>query len=443
MFFCLKAKAESTACSKCARRAAYQLAFCYFVGLGTSRDSLLAQIWAKIDRKSLEDLEDELDGVVDFCIWRNKKVTELQLSGFTMAMDHVNEYRGPNYNLEEVAGVYRREVQDLGESLSDQPLITVTLKTILADILRDSGEFSESEDIYKSLLLFFENNVEFGPDGVHREWSLSIRCRLAEIARARGDLGQAESLILYAMEARDKILTHLDMECHTTLGSIWYDMERWDKAAAKFQEVVTTATTVLGPDSQLRLHAVSNLASAYRALGDLDKAEKLDVKALQSKQQILDSRDYKHHSTVTSMANLTLTYTAQEKYDEAESLEEKVVQRRIEEVGPLHPSTLIAKKNLGITKRHKGNFREAADLLKVVVDGQEKVLGRTHPQALDSLLILVNTLTMAGYKQEYGSVLRSLPQVELHSDHPMVKRYMQGYKKLVTDACHSNDRTVT
>ena len=53
-----------------------------------------------------------------------------------------------------------------------------------------------------------------------------------------------------------------------------------------------------------------------------------------------------HPDTLTSMANLAVTYSGQGKYEEAGELELKVLDLSKKVLGPEHPDTLISMANL-------------------------------------------------------------------------------------------------
>ena len=56
-----------------------------------------------------------------------------------------------------------------------------------------------------------------------------------------------------------------------------------------------------------------------------------------------------HPSTLTSMANLALTYRNQGRWDAAEELEVQVMEMSKKKLGVDHPSTLTSMANLAVT----------------------------------------------------------------------------------------------
>jgi hypothetical protein len=61
-----------------------------------------------------------------------------------------------------------------------------------------------------------------------------------------------------------------------------------------------------------------------------------------------------HPATLTSMANLALTYRNQGRWDAAEELELQVIETRKAKLGADHPDTLTSMANLASTYRNQG-----------------------------------------------------------------------------------------
>lgn len=61
-----------------------------------------------------------------------------------------------------------------------------------------------------------------------------------------------------------------------------------------------------------------------------------------------------HPSTLTSIANLALTYRDQGRWKEAEELGEQVLESRKRMLGHKHPDTLASMNNLALTYHRQG-----------------------------------------------------------------------------------------
>jgi tetratricopeptide (TPR) repeat protein len=362
IFQCLEHKANSSSCRRCKERAAFELAFCYYVGFGIGSDRQLAQHWAAESGNDLEDIEDEKDEVIDYLFQENPVVNALRARNFSMVMDHVNEYRKLDYDINMVQEILTREIRDLNQAFEGQFLLTATLQGILASIFLGLGRMEDAERLYRELVGFFERSPDHG--STHRDTLWSQRL-LAETIRQQGRLEAAEELIRRVLINSEEVNGGNDphvLQCKATLGAILFGAKRLEEATALFLDVREKSTRFLGPEHEQTLIAMSNLACAYRERSMLHKAEDLDLEVLEAKKRTLDDEFHTHFSTVTSAANLALTYYRQQRWDEAEKLEIWVVQERTKSLGALHPATLLAKRQLAETYRQQGRVEDAGVL---------------------------------------------------------------------------------
>lgn len=364
IFQCLEHKAKTSKCKKCTKRAAFELAFCYYIGFGTESNRQLAESWACKAGKELEDLEDEKDEVTDYDLYPNLAVNELRNQHFSMIMDHTNEYRRPDYDINVVLGTLQREIRDLDEAFESQFMLTTTLRGVLAGVYLGAGHTDDAERIYRQLVDFFEQDPDHG--STHPD-TWSSQQHLSEILRQGGKLGAAEELARRCLTNRKKLKDVKNsgiIECKATLGSILFNGERFEEAIELFIETHQDSASLLGPEHPQTLFAMSNLACAYRAQGLLAEAEDLDLTALEIKKRILDNEEGAHFSTVTSAANLAFTYSCQKRWDEAENLEIWVLQERTKSLGEIHPATLLARKQLAETYCQQGKAEDAQAVLE-------------------------------------------------------------------------------
>ncbi|KAF2818698.1 hypothetical protein CC86DRAFT_237739, partial [Ophiobolus disseminans] len=90
--------------------------------------------------------------------------------------------------------------------------------------------------------------------------------------------------------------------------------------------------------------------------GRWDAAEELEVQVMETCKKKLGAD---HPSTLTSMANLALTYQNQGRWDAAEELFVRVMETRKKKLGADHPSTLRSMNNLAHTQKSHGQVVEA------------------------------------------------------------------------------------
>jgi tetratricopeptide (TPR) repeat protein len=89
-----------------------------------------------------------------------------------------------------------------------------------------------------------------------------------------------------------------------------------------------------------------------------------------------------HIDTLATKTNVAVTYEAQRKYAQAETLFKEVLEARTAKQGVDHPDTLKTTDNLALVYENQRKYSEAATLLKEVLDVQTNKRGANHPDTL-------------------------------------------------------------
>src|SRR5947207_2133651 len=89
--------------------------------------------------------------------------------------------------------------------------------------------------------------------------------------------------------------------------------------------------------------------------------------------------------TPPARTNLASTYWNQGRWEEAVTLEEKVLEASKTVLGERHPDTLTAMANLASTYRNQGRWEEAVTLEEKVLEASKTVLGERHPSTLTAI----------------------------------------------------------
>jgi hypothetical protein len=92
-------------------------------------------------------------------------------------------------------------------------------------------------------------------------------------------------------------------------------------------------------------------------------------RALEAKERVIGAE---HPDTLTSMANLALTYRDQGRWKEAEELDVQVMETRKRVLGAEHPDTLTSMANLASTYRNQGRWKEAEELEVQVMETRKE-----------------------------------------------------------------------
>ncbi|KAJ7852228.1 hypothetical protein B0H13DRAFT_2284385 [Mycena leptocephala] len=159
-------------------------------------------------------------------------------------------------------------------------------------------------------------------------------------------------------------------------------------------------------------------ALVYFDSGRFEEAESLDIMVLEKRKQLLGAD---HPDTLSAMANLAATYRELGRYQEAEPLESIVLEKLKQLLGADHPDTLSAMANLAVTYHELGRYQDAEPLESTVLEKQKQLLGTDHPDMLRAMANLAVTHSKLGRSQEAESlesiVLEKRKQL-LGADHP-------------------------
>ena len=175
------------------------------------------------------------------------------------------------------------------------------------------------------------------------------------------------------------------------LGRLYFDEGWWDEAEKLEVEVMETNKTRLGADHPDTLTSMANLAVTYRNQGRWDEAERLLVEVMETRKLRAD-----FPLTLMSMANLAVTYLNQGRLDEAEKLQVEVMETSKTRLGADHSDTLTSMANLAATYRDQGRWDEAEKLQVEVMETRKTKLGADHPDTLTSMANLAVTYRNQG-----------------------------------------------
>jgi tetratricopeptide (TPR) repeat protein len=146
---------------------------------------------------------------------------------------------------------------------------------------------------------------------------------------------------------------------------------------------------MLAPDHPVRLRMESNLASAYSAMGKLDKG-------LPLYEQILAKRKAKlgadHPDTLHTMRNLATAHSQAGNLAKAVGLQEQALAKQVAKLGPEHPDTLDSMDNLGTLYSRAGQISKALLLLDKTLTKEKAKLGPDNSLTLRTMYNLAELL---------------------------------------------------
>ncbi|PQE15085.1 hypothetical protein CJF31_00007170 [Rutstroemia sp. NJR-2017a BVV2] len=257
------------------------------------------------------------------------------------------------------------------------------------------------------------------------DWA-SVLCGAASYATDINNYGEAEKLLIKALEVRETLLGRRadeTLQSMSLVGGIYYLTRQLDAAAELQLRVLETRKQLDGVDGDKTLHAMFELSATYVDQSKNDAAEQLLVQAktivtgkygpdnpfvlallaclstlykiqgrLETAEQILvevlnshrNQLGTDHPETLENMASLGRVYLEQERFAAAEELFLQVLATRKMILKPDNPETLYSKHDLACVWSKEGRLTEAIALMKECIQSRTRVLGPEHPDTLDS-----------------------------------------------------------
>jgi tetratricopeptide (TPR) repeat protein/tRNA A-37 threonylcarbamoyl transferase component Bud32 len=162
---------------------------------------------------------------------------------------------------------------------------------------------------------------------------------------------------------------------------------------------------------RLAAAVLDTLGATYHALGQLDQAEPLLVRAAELRKTVLGAND---PETLTSLYHLGRLRNDAARFEEAEPLLREVHAVRSEVLGQDHPDTLRTAIEIGVLLRRSRRFDESKSVLAETLDNAEAALGQNDQV----------TLTC---RQHLGRVLASLGDADSEG---MLREAYEGWVAL-------------
>jgi len=186
------------------------------------------------------------------------------------------------------------------------------------------------------------------------------------------------------------------------VGTVYYNLSAFDKAAAQFRRSLELWEANLGPDHADTLKAVNNLGQSVANLGQADEAEALYRRGLEGRLRVLGEND---PYTLVSMHNLAILLRDKSKLDEAEPLLRRTLelQRRLQ--GATHKNTLITMLNLGTLLIVRDKLDEGLAMHRTAYETSRDTLGKDHVTTLIAGTRLAATLRRAKKYEEAERLL--------------------------------------
>jgi len=172
--------------------------------------------------------------------------------------------------------------------------------------------------------------------------------------------------------------------------------------------------------------AFAKFGRLFREQGHFQEAETLEDKVLDTRSKILG---VEHQHTMGAMTNIAETYQCLGKYREAEKLKIQVLDTRNRILGEEHPDTINAMGSLAATYHYLGKYIAEEKLMIQVLDATNRILGGEHPNTMRAMDHLASTYrTMGKYTEAEKLDIQVLDATKriLKVEHPNTIRAMEN-----------------
>ncbi|KAK2061325.1 TPR-like protein [Colletotrichum caudatum] len=160
------------------------------------------------------------------------------------------------------------------------------------------------------------------------------------------------------------------------------------------------------------------LAVVYSELGRLDEAEQMQNDVLETCRQDLGDD---HPDTITAMNNLAITLERKGRYGEALSLQSAVLESLNSKYGPDNLQTASAMSRTACTLRLMHQTEQAEEMYRLALKTMQRFLPSGHPDLIGAVGDLGNACQDLGWTQEAEAMLRQaleMSEQTLGEKHP-------------------------
>jgi tetratricopeptide (TPR) repeat protein len=231
---------------------------------------------------------------------------------------------------------------------------------------------------------------------------------LAAIGEARHALGEGGARALSQPLARDLNL----------LGELYRREDKPRQALACFEESLSLRQRGMGEDHPDTLISKSNLAGVLRQQGRLDEAQFLEECIVEARERLLGPE---HLDTLAARANLAATLAQQGRGAEALAMQDKVLDAYLRLLGAEHLLTLACKAARAELLFQRGDTDHARVAQEQVLAARKRLLGAEHADTLRSKLALAGTLVRLQELEQARALYDAVLQAQLRRlgpDHP-------------------------
>jgi len=211
----------------------------------------------------------------------------------------------------------------------------------------------------------------------------------------------------------------VEAEIRQTIGQTYYDLGLYPEGRKQLEQALTLRRRVLGPDNPKTIETMLSLGLTALLQDKYAEAEEIDNRALEISRRVLGPENPVTLKCTSAVVNL---YLAQHKAAQTEALAKQALEISRRVLGPEHPDTLHAAGNLAASYAGQGKYAQDAALLAPVLEISRRVLGPEHPETLNYMRGLSYAYLMQGKEALADEMDQQLLQIlrrDLGPEHPV------------------------
>lgn len=210
----------------------------------------------------------------------------------------------------------------------------------------------------------------------------------------------------------------VEAEIRQTIGQTYYDLGLYPEGRKQLEQALTLRRRVLGPDNPKTIETMLSLGLTALLQDKYAEAEEIDNRALEISRRVLGPEN---PVTLKCTSAVVKLYLAQHKAAQTEALAKQALEISRRVLGPEHPDTLYAAGNLAASYAGQGKYAQDAALLAPVLEISRRVLGPEHPETLNYMRGLSYAYLMQGKEALADEMDQQLLQIlrrDLGPEHP-------------------------
>jgi len=223
------------------------------------------------------------------------------------------------------------------------------------------------------------------------------------------------------------------LEMFNTVGRSYLSIGAYDEAERHFRRAFEIGEADLGPMASMTLTSRANVVSVLMETNRFDEASS-ELETLVEVRR--NNFDEDHPELLASLSSLAYLYQKTGRYGEAVAVLEPLLETRKRLYGPSHEDTLLTQNNLASALTRHGDRERAAQMFEEVLEHQIAELEEDHPRTLATMNNLAGAYSALRRNDEARSMLLRVLEIKrriLPPGHPSISTTLYTLGDVMTN----------